>query len=212
MYICVYIYIYVYTYIYANIIYTIHIYTYIHTYVTLHIKWGCSNWAGGEACLFFGGCSCTTKHLGRRPNNSPVRTLSRVWLKHDLKFTGWNSQVRIIFSQNVESTNLSRENLRTEIDQESGDRRGDEQRGGWLWSHVEACEAFTWLCEKFRRTSSISSRLTHWRRLAPRFEHLEPSPIICLPARARARKPRPCDARSRVDNEARPSSVECPWQ
>ena len=56
--------------------------------------------------------------------------------------------------------------------------KGDGQNGGWLWSHVEAptCETCTRLCEKPSCASSTFSHLTHLRKLAPHFTHIEPSP------------------------------------
>ena len=59
-------------------------------------------------------------------------------------------------------------------------KTGDGQSGGWLRSNVEAptCETFTRLCEKPSCASSTSSHLTHLRKLAPHFTHIEPSPIF----------------------------------
>ena len=57
---------------------------------------------------------------------------------------------------------------------------GDGQNGGWLQSHVEAPtrETFARLCEKPSCASSSLSHLTHLRKLAPHFTHVEPSPIF----------------------------------
>ena len=53
---------------------------------------------------------------------------------------------------------------------------GDEQNEGWLRSRVEAptCETFVCLRETpHRDSSSILSHLTHFRILAPPFEHVD---------------------------------------
>ena len=66
--------------------------------------------------------------------------------------------------------------------------KGDERNGGWLRSHVEAPtrEALTRLYEKPSCASSSLSSLTHLRKLAPHFTHIEPStvshpPVVACP-------------------------------